>query len=134
MRTVPGVEVPGVEVPGGRLVRHGDVLFIPHNTAVRPQYGYAINVTPIPNGVLALGEVTDHAHRVETLEQAEVFSVWGDKYVQVGPLGVRIVHEDIRTGAPADHKPVALKADTLYKVRQPREWDYLAETTRRVVD
>lgn len=47
-------------------------------------------------------------------------------YVQVGPNGVSILHEE--------HKPVTLEPNTTYKVHRAREYDYLAAVARTVRD
>ena len=78
------------------IYRQGDVLIrrIPSLPKQKAQ--------PRLNGILAYGEVTGHAHKVETLEHTEVLEIADKLYLRVGEEGVRIVHEE--------HAPVSLPA------------------------
>jgi hypothetical protein len=65
--------------------------------------------------VLAYGEVTGHAHRVETPDHAELWRVGGDinmLYLRV-LAPTRIVHEE--------HRPIPLEPG-VYRVWQQREY------------
>jgi hypothetical protein len=75
------------------------------------------------NGILAYGEVTGHAHRVEDLAHAEVLEVGEGLYLRVGDGGVRIVHEE--------HAPISLPPGN-YEVSIQRE--YTPEAIRNVAD
>jgi hypothetical protein len=78
---------------------------------------------PRLTGILAYGEVTGHAHRVEDLTQAEVLEVGKSLFLRVGPEGVRIVHEE--------HAPITLPAGN-YEVEIQKE--YSPAEIRNVAD
>ncbi len=100
-----------------RIYRQGDVLIrqivsLPKQKAVRQT-----------SGVLAEGETTGHAHRVENMTATEVFEIGNGLYLRVGEEGVRIVHEE--------HAPITLPAGN-YEVIRQRE--YSPEEIRNVED
>lgn len=68
---------------------------------------------PRLTGILAYGEVTGHAHRVEDPALAEVLEVGKGLFLRVGSEGVRIVHEE--------HAPVSLPAGD-YEIEIQREY------------
>lgn len=107
----------GVETMKNAIYRQGDVLIrrIPSLPKQKAQ--------PRLTGILAYGEVTGHAHRVEDLAVAEVLEVGTGLYLRVGEEGVRIVHEE--------HAPVSLPAGN-YEVEIQRE--YTPEAIRNVAD
>jgi hypothetical protein len=74
-------------------------------------------------GILAYGEVTGHAHRLEDLARAEVLEVGKGLFLRVGAEGVRIVHEE--------HAPVSLPAGD-YEIEIQRE--YTPAEIRNVAD
>ncbi len=78
---------------------------------------------PRLTGILAYGEVTGHAHRIEDLTHAEVLELAEGLYLRVGAEGVRIVHEE--------HAPVTLPAGN-YQVEIQRE--YTPAEIRNVAD
>ena len=78
---------------------------------------------PRLTGILAYGEVTGHAHRVENLARAEVLEVGQGLFLRVGPEGVRVVHEE--------HAPVILPFGN-YEVEIQRE--YTPAEIRNVAD
>ncbi len=86
-----------------KLYRQGDVLI--RRIADLPKQ----KVAKLTTGILAEGEVTGHAHRIEDLAAAEV--------------GVRIVHEE--------HAPITLAAGN-YEVEVQRE--YSPQAIRNVAD
>lgn len=96
-----------------KLWRHGDVLI--QAVACLPEGGVRLAVTEL---VLAHGEVTGHAHRVETPERAELWWVMDTLYLQVLEP-TRIVHEE--------HEPIPLEPG-VYRVWQQRE--YVPESER----
>jgi hypothetical protein len=104
-----------------KTIRQGDLLFIPE---VIP--GYVLEHEPDKKGVIAEGEATGHHHRVAILEDAQVYRVHDDAYLNVGPNGVSIVHEE--------HHSVRLEPNTTYKVNRAREFDYLASMARYIAD
>lgn len=75
------------------------------------------------NGVLAYGEVTGHAHKVEDVAKAEVMEIENGLYLRVGEDGVRIVHEE--------HGAISLPPGN-YEIEIQRE--YTPEAIRNVAD
>ena len=75
------------------------------------------------SGILAYGEVTGHAHKVEDLTHAEVLEVDEGLFLRVGAEGVRIVHEE--------HAPITLPPGD-YEVDIQRE--YTPQAIRNVAD
>jgi len=73
--------------------------------------------------VLAEGEVTGHAHRLEDPASGHVFSVGTNLYLEVVADNATIIHEE--------HGPVTVPRGN-YAVRIQRE--YSPEEIRRVVD
>lgn len=112
-----GLLTEGVLKVKNAIYRQGDVLIrqiqsLPAQTA-----------QPRLNGILAYGEVTGHAHRVEDMAKAEVLEVGTNLYLRVGKEGVRIVHDE--------HSPVDLPPGN-YEVEIQRE--YTPEEIRNVAD
>ena len=99
------------------IYRQGDVL-IRHIQNLPTQ-----TAKPRLNGILAYGEVTGHAHKVENLAHAEVLEIENGLYLRVGEEGVRVVHEE--------HGPITLPAGN-YEVEIQRE--YTPEAIRNVAD
>jgi hypothetical protein len=96
--------------------RHGDVMIastesIPAIAKLRPDV------------ILARGEITGHAHRIESPSSAELWELDGQLYIKVVADSARIVHEE--------HKPITL-ARGLYRVWQQRE--YTPQKIRPVYD
>jgi hypothetical protein len=107
----------GVQSMKNAIYRQGDVLIrrIPSLPKQKAQ--------PQLSGILAYGEVTGHAHRIENLECAEVLEIGNGRFLRVGEEGVRIIHEE--------HAPVTLPAGT-YEVEIQRE--YTPAEIRNVAD
>ena len=99
------------------IYRQGDVLI--RRITSLPTQKAQLRLT----GLLAYGEVTGHAHRVEDLTRAEVLEVGKGLYLRVAEDGVRIVHEE--------HAPVSLPAGN-YEIEIQRE--YTPEAIRNVAD
>jgi hypothetical protein len=81
---------------------------------------------PRLTGILAYGEVTGHAHRVEDLSRAEVLEVveGGRRlFLRVAAEGVRVIHEE--------HAPVSLPEGN-YEVEIQKE--YTPAEIRNVAD
>lgn len=97
------------------LWRQGDVLI---ETVAEIPAG----ATPKRTAVLAYGEATGHAHRVEAPERAQVWEVGGELYLQVTDV-TRLIHDE--------HLPITLAPGT-YHVWQQRE--YTPEAIRVVRD
>lgn len=107
----------GVQKMKNAIYRQGDVLIrriqsLPTQTA-----------QPRLTGILAYGEVTGHAHKVEDLTRAEVLEIGAGLYLRVGDEGVRIVHEE--------HGAISLPVGN-YEVEIQRE--YTPEAIRNVAD
>ena len=100
-----------------KLYRQGDVLIrlidsLPAQKASKRE-----------NGILAYGEVTGHAHKIEDLAKAEVLEIENGIFLQVGAEGVRIVHDE--------HGPITLDPGN-YEVTIQRE--YTPAEIRNVAD
>lgn len=78
---------------------------------------------PQADGCLAYGEVTGHAHRVSSLEDAGLFHVGAGMFLSVGENGVSILHEE--------HDTIALPPGNFEIVRQR---EYAPEEIRNVAD
>lgn len=96
--------------------RHGDVFI---QSAKRIPKG----AKRLPHAILAKGEMTGHAHRIQERGAAILYSVDGDQYLEVTSQTATIVHEE--------HAPIALDRG-VYRVWIQRE--YTPEAIRRVVD
>jgi hypothetical protein len=99
------------------IYRQGDVLIR------RIKSLPAQKAQPRLTGILAYGEVTGHAHRLEDLAKAEVLEVGKGLYLRVGEEGVRVIHEE--------HAPVELPAGN-YEIEIQRE--YTPAEIRNVAD
>jgi hypothetical protein len=99
------------------IYRQGDVL-IRRISSLPTQ-----KAAPRANGVLAYGEVTGHAHKVEDLARAEVLEVGTGLYMRVSDEGVRIVHEE--------HAPITLPGGN-YAIEIQKE--YTPAEIRNVAD
>lgn len=96
--------------------RQGDVLIISADAIPR-------TAKKQTRCVLALGEVTGHAHQI----QQEAFlwvDVNGDKFVEVYSEQAYLTHEE--------HGPIVLTGPAIYRVVQQRE--YTPEAIRNVQD
>lgn len=78
---------------------------------------------PQVDGCLAYGEVTGHAHRVSSLEDAGLFHVGEGMFLSVGENGVSIIHEE--------HDTIKLPAGNFEIVQQK---EYTPEEIRNVAD
>lgn len=100
------------------LYQQGDVLI---EAATIPA-----TTRPRPEGVLAHGEATGHAHRLTAASDGLLVEAEdGTLYLRVGPGGATIQHEE--------HGPVTVPPGA-YVVRQVREYDHFAEEARVVRD
>ena len=97
--------------------RQGDLLFI--RATQHKSRGKRIK-----DGVLALGEVTGHSHRIADLTAAEAYEMDGGVFLMVSESGVSIVHEE--------HAPVTL-GNGVWEVRRQREYEP-EELSRSVMD
>src|SRR5262245_18029400 len=96
--------------------RHGDV-FLEVCQAVPD------NARRLPHCILAKGELTGHAHRIEERDAAELFDAGESRYLRVLANKATLVHQE--------HAPIALKQG-VYRVWIQRE--FTPEAIRRVVD
>jgi hypothetical protein len=102
--------------PPSTLWRQGDVFLMA--VPVLPTSGRVARRT-----VLAEGEITGHAHRLQDPSTGHVFSVGNELFLEVLAETATIVHEE--------HGPVTLPRGG-YAVRIQRE--YSPQEIRRVVD
>lgn len=109
--------IPERTQPMETIYRQGDVL-------IRRISGMpAQKAAPRANGILAYGEITGHAHKVEDLTRAEVLEVGEGLYMRVCEEGVRIVHEE--------HAPITLPGGN-YEIEIQKE--YTPAEIRNVCD
>lgn len=99
------------------IFRQGDVLI--RRIAELP----AKKLTKRASGILAYGEVTGHAHKLEDLAAAEVLEIESGLYLRVGSEGARIIHDE--------HAAITL-APGKYEVEIQREYEPAA--IRNVAD
>jgi hypothetical protein len=96
--------------------RQGDVLVV--RVEAKPA-----TAKKQPRCVLALGEVTGHAHQIK--EEAFLYvDSDGTKYVEVYGSEATLTHEE--------HGPIVLPGPAIYRVTQQRE--YTPEEIRNVAD
>lgn len=100
--------------------QHGDVLII---AARLPTQG----LTPWKDGrVLARGEVTGHAHRLDEASDVEAYEdAEGTLWLRVGDGGATVTHEEHGAGVIAPGE---------YRVERVLEYDHFAEEARAVRD
>ena len=96
--------------------RHGDVL-------IQSCKGIPKDAKRLPHCILAKGELTGHAHRVEGGRDAVLYEAADERYLEVTADTATVAHEE--------HGPVTLQRGT-YRVWIQRE--YSPEEIRRVVD
>jgi hypothetical protein len=89
-----------------KIFRHGDLLITP--------------VAEVPGGgrkkadsILARGEATGHAHRVESREAVELWEFENELYFRLGSAGGEVVHEE--------HAAIVLEPGN-YKVWKQRQY------------
>ena len=98
--------------------QQGDVLLL--SASIPPE------VTPKPDGILARGEVTGHAHRLAEATDGLLYEAEdGTLYLRVGAKGATITHEE--------HRPITVPPGD-YRVGRVQEYDHFAEEARRVRD
>jgi hypothetical protein len=100
------------------IMSQGDVTFLPVKSIPS-------GMKKVSDGILAKGETTGHAHRIGTLEAAELYEMDGKLFLSVGENGVSIVHEE--------HAPVTLDTGN-YEVHIDKAFDYSAQSLRNVTD
>lgn len=102
------------------IYRHGDLLIKEINEIPKK----AKKVSSGKLNKLALGEVTGHSHKLETITVVDVFELDGVKYFNA-PNGASLSHEE--------HNTLTLDPKT-YQVLTEREYDYFLEEQREVLD
>ncbi len=90
-----------------KVYRHGDVLIAPIESV-------PANARLREGLILAQGEITGHAHRVETDSRAELLEAGPELFLRVLGSPARIVHEE--------HRPIELPPGS-YRVWRQREFD-----------
>src|SRR4051794_14263046 len=96
--------------------RHGDVFL-----AKIP--GIPKGARPLPQCVLAEGELTGHSHRIKEPKAAALFDLAGERYLEVTASQATLVHQE--------HAAISLERGA-YRVWIQRE--YSPQEIRRVVD
>lgn len=98
------------------MYRHGDV-FVTAVTAIPS------DARPLPQCVLAEGELTGHSHHIRESGAAELFEHQGGRYLRVSAEMATLIHQE--------HAPIVLPRGT-YRVWIQRE--YTPQEIRRVID
>jgi hypothetical protein len=96
--------------------RQGDVFIAPVRSIPK-------KAARQPGGVLVEGELTGHSHRLESLEDGELFQHNGTLFLRVVAESARIIHQE--------HGPITLKRGR-YRIWGQRE--YSPGEIRWVVD
>jgi len=97
-------------------LQHGDVLL--QQVERLPE-----GVTKLNHGVVMDGEATGHKHQIST-KTSTLWELEGQLYLEVEAPTV-ITHDE--------HKPIEIP-EGIYHIGQVREYDYLREMERNVVD
>ena len=103
-----------------KIYRHGDLLI--RETDKIPTKAKRVSSGKLNK--LALGEVTGHSHKLETIEVVDVFELDGVKYFN-NPSVATLSHEE--------HDTLTILPQT-YQVLVEREYDYFLEEQRQVTD
>jgi len=86
--------------------RHGDVLIAVADAIPK-------DARALPHCVLAEGETTGHAHRIEGAGLADLFELRGERFLHITAESARLIHEE--------HKPIILPRG-VYRVWIQREY------------
>lgn len=100
------------------MFRQGDLLFVPTPGAEGDV------VKGARAGILARGEATGHAHRLESLDGVDVYVAEGGELIVGVAESVNVVHEE--------HDTVTLSPG-YWRVRRQREYDPDAVARERMV-
>ena len=90
----------------GNLYRHGDVLI--EEAGALPEVR-----EKLPHTILAQGEVTGHAHRIEPSSDADLYSTREGLFLHVRGRSVSVMHEE--------HTPITLSCGC-YRIWRQREY------------
>ncbi len=96
-----------------KVYRHGDVL-------IAPVEDVPTEAKPRPGLILAQGEITGHAHRIETDAKAELYEGGQQLFLRVLGGPARVVHEE--------HNVIELPPGA-YRVWRQREYDPTQDRT-----
>lgn len=99
------------------LHRQGDVL-------LKPVKNIPLQAKKMEDKTLQYGEVTGHSHRFDHSENIDRFNFGERVFLQVREAST-LIHEE--------HGPQVISPG-VYEQIQEREWDYIEEDMRRVVD
>jgi hypothetical protein len=107
-------------------------LLVQGDVALRRIENMPINLTEDRKGVVALGEISGHAHKVSG--KAQLFKdSEGRMFVTVGDEGATLDHVKLDTLTKADHDPLTLKKGC-YEVILQNEYNPYSEAWERVLD
>lgn len=82
-------------------------------------------VQPSPEGyIIAKGEISGHTHKIEDFVNVILYQV-GDVYYIKCLKPVSVIHNE--------HKPIVLEPG-IWRVGIQREYDYMTEISRKVID
>lgn len=113
------------------------------NKSLEVQGDVALRPTLLPEGAvrienrpLALGEVSGHAHVVESPAEGgfDLFEHNGTTFVASGSDGATLRHVLLKTGDQADHDPIVLAPNTVYEVLLQNEYNPESAAFERVLD
>ena len=115
-------------------------LEIQGDVALRPVHVLPENAYRTERQPLALGEVSGHAHVVESYgESRDNYELFFDAdsnrtFLAVGSDGAQLRHMRIESREQADHLPLELAPNTLYEVLLQNEYNPEAGAFERVLD
>ena len=89
-----------------KIFRHGDLLITPVDDV-------PVGGRKKSDSILARGEATGHAHRVESREAVELWEFENELYFRLGSAGGEVVHEE--------HATIRLEPGN-YKVWKQRQY------------
>ncbi len=110
-------------------------LEVQGDVALRPTE-LPLGAVKIPARPLALGEVSGHAHIVESPTEGgfDLFEFGGKTFVAAGADGASLRHVSLKTGEQADHNSIALAPNTVYEVILQNEFNPELQAFERVLD
>ena len=98
-----------------KIIRHGDVLLIPHKSLPADCHKESTKI-------VAKGEATGHHHSLQG--SAAIYSSNSARYVSVNSSNVILTHQE--------HKPVQME-EGIYEIKIQRELDLMGQI-RKVLD
>lgn len=114
-------------------------LEVQGDVALRPVTSLPDSCRRIDRQPLALGEVSGHAHIIETPTKTPAWEMFrdattGKTFVAVGSDGGQLRHVRLKSGEQADHNPINLAPNTVYEVILQNEYNPESEAFERVLD